>query len=180
MAFTQGKHDTSARRWYIRVDGTVYGSFDDHTLWAYVCEGRVTEHSELSLSPTAGFYPAGQRREIAHWFHNQAPAVPPAPKPEYVALVMAEIRSGQPLRFMQTLQSVGDAQRIGDTVWLVRSTATMDELSELLKPTLAPADRLFILDTTQSDYEAINLGPAVETRVNAMYSETDPGLTGYA
>ena len=180
LAFSQQvNRDSGARRWYIRVDGTVYGSFDDNTLWAYVCEGRVTEQSELSLSPTTGFYPAGQRREIAHWFQNQAPVAPPAPEPEYVSLVMAEIRSGHQLQFMQTLQSVGDTQRIGNTVWLVHSTTTLERLSDMLKPMLAPTDRLFMADVTPSDYAAINLGPAVENRVSLMFEEIDTKQQSY-
>lgn len=176
MENSGGNPSSSDRLWYIRVSGTVYGPFDDRTVWTYVQEGRVTALSELSLRPETGYQPAKNWLEITHWFH--APTVQAAPEPVQVQqprytslmLVMAEIRSGRSMAFLQTLQSLGDAQRIGDTIWLVQSNTDPDHMKSVLGPTLSVSDRLFIVDATYSDFSAYNLGPEVEGQLNDIFS----------
>lgn len=162
------------QHWYIRVGADIYGSFDDQTLWTFVCEGRVTAQSELSRSPATNFRPASECREIAHWFAQaEASAAPMADKDEHMALVMADIRSGQTPHFMHILQSLGQTQRIGDSVWLIRSIAKSDALLERLSASVTGRDRLFVVDVTGSDHASANLGPAIEMRVEMILNGTD-------
>lgn len=168
--------DPAARLWYVRVSGTIYGPFDDQVLWTYVQEGRVTAQSELSLRPDTAYQAAQNWLEIAHWFQQpagvaQVPQAQPEPEFTYLSMIMAEIRSGRSMAFLQTLQSLGDAQRIGDAVWLLRSNATPDQLKSVLGPTIAATDRLFIADATGSDHAAINLGPAIEAQLTDMFNK---------
>ena len=179
MASPTGQNGPSSERaWYIRVSGTVYGPFDDRTVWTYVQEGRVTALSDLSMRPESGYQPAKNWLEIAHWFH--APVVEPAAtatpvppvQPQYTALmlIMAEIRSGRSMAFTQTLESLGEAQRIGESVWLLRSTSDPQHMKSVLGPTLSVSDRLFVLDATDSEFSAYNLGSDIDDQLKQIFS----------
>lgn len=178
MDTPDNKDGASERLWYIRVSGTVYGPFDDRTVWTYVQEGRVTALSDLSMRPDQGYQPAKNWLEISHWFLAPpveaapavAPAPPVAPKHTSLMLVMAEIRSGRSMAFLQTLQSLGDAKRIGDSVWLLQSSSDPDQMKSVLGPTLSVSDRLFIVDATYSEFSAYNLGADVEGDLKQIFA----------
>ena len=61
------------RNWYIQVDGQAYGPFDDKTLWAFMCEGRVTALSLISQSANADYRPISANPGLMNWL-NQVPA----------------------------------------------------------------------------------------------------------
>lgn len=175
---TNGGNDGAAERlWYIRVTGTIYGPFDDRTVWTYVQEGRVTALSDLSMRPDHGYQPAKNWLEIAHWFlapvvehpPEPTPAPPVQPKHTSLMLVMAEIRSGRSMAFLQTLQSLGDAQRIGDSVWLLQSNSDPEQMKSVLGPTLSVSDRLFVVDATYSEFSAYNLGADVDDQLKKIF-----------
>lgn len=178
MKSNDGNDAAAGRLWYIRVAGTVYGPFDDRTVWTYVQEGRVTAASDLSTRPDNGYQPAKNWLEIAHWF--QAPMAAPTPvaapappiQPQYssLMLVMAEIHSGRSMAFLQTLQSLGDAQQIGESVWVMQSNSDPEQMKSVLGPTLSVSDRLFIVDATQSDFAAYNLGVDVDTELKEIFA----------
>lgn len=178
METSGGKDGAAERLWYIRVSGTVYGPFDDRTVWTYVQEGRVTALSDLSMRPDQGYQPAKNWLEIAHWFlapvAEPTPQLTPAPpaQPKYTSLmlVMAEIRSGRSMAFLQTLQSLGDAQRIGDSVWLLQSNSDPEQMKSVLGPTLSVSDRLFVVDATYSGFSAYNLGSEVDGQLKQIFA----------
>ncbi|GLQ19156.1 hypothetical protein ACFFUB_12130 [Algimonas porphyrae] len=173
-------------RWYVRVDGVVYGPFDDQTLWTYVQEGRITGVSELSRHPATGYCSAASEPELAHWFRQAepVPTVQQTPTSTHattasvnqpaaaVLLVMAEIPSERAMTLLQALQSVGDTQRLGHSVWLVRAVMTADQLRDTLSRSLNPADRLFVMDATTADHATLNLGQMVEARMRHMLAST--------
>ena len=64
-----------------------------------------------------------------------------------VFVVMAEIRSVNGMDFLQALQSQGTAQRIGDSLWLLQSASSVEQLRNILSQTLTGDDRLFLLDS---------------------------------
>jgi len=80
-----------------------------------------------------------------------APQIAPQAAPNTVFVVMAEIRSENGMAFLQTLQSSGTAQRIGDSVWLLRSGTSVEQLRNRLSQILTRDDRLFILDSFQNE-----------------------------
>lgn len=178
METSGGKDGAAERLWYIRVSGTVYGPFDDRTVWTYVQERRVTALSDLSTRPDHGYQPAKNWLEIAHWFlapvvepaPQLAPAPPTQPKHTSLMLVMAEIRSGRSMAFLQTLQSLGDAQRIGDSVWLLQSNSDPEQMKSVLGPTLSVSDRLFVVDATYSEFSAYNLGSEVDGQLKQIFA----------
>ncbi len=95
-----------------------------------------------------------------------------APSPT-VLLVMAEIRSAQGMPFLQALQRHGHAQRIGDTVWLVRSAISADALRTSLSQTLSKQDRLFILDSFHNKTAWYNIGADMDQRIRDLWDNVD-------
>lgn len=132
---------------------------------------RDTPQPEIML-PTAG-----QTQQMSVTQHepvqyamgqSQQPATLQAPSPT-VLLVMAEIRSAQGMPFLQALQTHGPAQRIGDTVWLLRSTVSADNLRASLSQTLSKQDRLFILDSFHNKTAWFNIGADMDQRIRDLW-----------
>jgi len=96
---------------------------------------------------------------------NQQAAIAPS-----VFLVMAEINSENGMRFLQALQSFGPAQRIGDTVWLVRGAADIDNLRNALANTLTRQDRVFIMDSFNNRTAWFNIGADMDSRIKELWA----------
>lgn len=103
----------------------------------------------------------------------QPQAVEAAPQPaamQTVFLVMAEINSENGMRFLQSLQSFGPAQRIGDTVWLLRAAADIDNLRNSLANTLTRQDRVFIMDSFNNQTAWFNIGADMDSRIKDLWA----------
>lgn len=87
-----------------------------------------------------------------------------------VFMVMAEIRSGNDMRFLRALQAHGVAQRIGDTVWLLRATCDVEDLCQVLSQSLSKQDRLFLLDSFNNKTAWFNIGADMDTRIRQLWS----------
>ncbi len=87
-----------------------------------------------------------------------------------VFLVMAEISSENGMRFLQALQSFGSAQRIGDTVWLLRAAADIDNLRNSLANTLTRQDRVFIMDSFNNRTAWFNIGADMDSRIKNLWA----------
>ncbi len=154
--------------WYVQVDGTAYGPFDDATLAGFMSEGRVTAQSFLRSGNQGDFrqvttYPALMEFLSKPESEAQAKIT--------VSLVMAEIRSGRSMAFLQTLQSLGQVQRIGDTTWLLRAHAQPDAICSVLSAPLGPEDRLFVVDAGSSARATFNLGQSVDRAVAELFED---------
>ncbi len=90
-----------------------------------------------------------------------------------VFLVMAEIHSGGAMQFLQALQSFGAAQRIGDTVWILRSGAGVEQLRNALSQSLDRQDRLFILDSSANKTAWFNIGADLDNRIRELWNEEE-------
>lgn len=90
-----------------------------------------------------------------------------------VYLVMAEIRSEGAMGFLKSLQEFGIAQRIGDTVWLVRSRSGVEQMRNVLSQSLSRQDRLFILDSHESKTAWFNIGADLDSRIRELWSLDD-------
>ena len=93
--------------------------------------------------------------------------------PTNVFLVMAEIRSGGAMEFLKALQSYGIAQRIGDTVWLLRSGTGVEQLRNALSQSLDRQDRLFILDSSANKTAWFNIGADLDKRIRELWDEDE-------
>jgi len=87
-----------------------------------------------------------------------------------VFLVMAEIRSRNAMQFLQALQAYGTAQRIGDTVWLLRSDIPLEAIHGALSASLDKSDRLFILDSFANKTAWSNIGADMDKRIREMWN----------
>ena len=83
---------------------------------------------------------------------------------------MAEISSENGMRFLQALQSFGSAQRIGDTVWLLRAAADIDNLRNALANTLTRQDRVFIMDSFNNRTAWFNIGADMDSRIKNLWA----------
>lgn len=90
-----------------------------------------------------------------------------------VFLVMAEIRSEGAMGFLQALQGFGSAQRIGDTVWILRSASGVEKLRNVLSQALDRQDRLFILDSSANKTAWFNIGADLDHRIRELWSEDE-------
>ena len=86
-----------------------------------------------------------------------------------VFMVMAEIRSVNGMDFLQALQSQGTAQRIGDSLWLLQSEASVEQLRNVLSQTLTGDDRLFLLDSFANKTAWFNIGTNMDTRIRELW-----------
>jgi len=88
---------------------------------------------------------------------------------ETVLMIVAEIRSENPMRFLTQLQAMGTAERIADTVWLLRGTNTVQSARNHLSQTLSKQDRLFILDSLKNETAWFNIGAELDRRIRGLW-----------
>jgi len=146
-------------------------------LWAFMCEGRVNPQSLVSQTANSGFRPVSADPGLMKWL-AQVPSAQPEPvaeqpqrKPDAtVFMIMAEVRSGRGMDLIQTLQGLGQVQRIGDTVWLLRAEATADDVRNVLSQPLGANDRLFVLDSFANETAWFNLSPDMDNQIAALWN----------
>ncbi len=154
------------------------------TMVAYIREGRIVEDSMLSQNPANGFMEA---RHFGFYKTQSlaAPKTAPSPhhKPGYapqtqdtptpatplVFLIMAEINSDADMKFLHRLQNLGQTQRIGDTVWLLKANIPITIVQQQLAQTLMRQDRLFILDSFNNKTAWHNIGADMDQRIREMW-----------
>ena len=99
----------------------------------------------------------------------------PAPTPQSapvssVFLIMAEINSENAMQFLGLLQQFGKAERIGDTVWLLKAPMDINTLHSQLSATLTRQDRLFIHDSLNNKTAWHNIGADMDQRIREMWN----------
>jgi len=170
---TGNDHATAQRQWFIQVDGQAYGPFDDKTLWAYMLEGRVSAQSLISHNANTGYRPVSANPGLMNWLEqamNQPDPTPAVELPTTVFMIMAEIKSGRGMNFIQTLQSVGSTQRLGSTVWILQAKAKAETLRDILSQPLGAEDRLFILDSFANETAWFNLSPEMDEQIAQLWN----------
>jgi hypothetical protein len=168
----------TARQWYVQVDGQAYGPFDDQTLWSYMVEGRVSAQSLLSQSPNTNFRPVSADPGLMNWLSqatNTQPVNTPATGQVPIAastvfMIMAEIKSGRGMNFLQTLQSLGATQRLGETVWVLQARTTAETLRDILSQPLGASDRLFVLDSFANETAWFNLSKEMDNQIPKLWN----------
>jgi len=171
---TSGTDKAQAQRqWFIQVDGQAYGPFDDKTLWSYMIEGRVSAQSLVSQSANTGYRPVSADPGLMNWLRQatEQPAqhTEPEAKPT-VFMIMAEIKSGRGMNFLQTLQSLGPTQRLGSTVWVLQARTQAKTLRDILSQPLGADDRLFVLDSFANETAWFNLSPEMDAQIAQLWN----------
>lgn len=173
-----GTHnDQTPRQWFIQVEGQAYGPFDDKTLWAYMLEGRVSAQSLISHTANTGYRPVSADPGLMNWLAQatQQPVEAPAADPAVqiaptVFMIMAEIKSGRGMNFLQTLQSLGPTQRLGSSVWVLQARAAAETLRDVLSQPLGAEDRLFVLDSFANKTAWFNLSPEMDAQIAQLWN----------
>lgn len=120
---------------------------------------QPTTHTPQAVAPNPRF---AQQTQMT-------PQVIPQQAANTVFIVMAEIRSGNGMQFLQALQHEGVAQRIGDSVWLLRSGTRVEQLRNRLSQTLTRDDRLFLLDSFKNETAWFNIGSNMDVRIRELW-----------
>lgn len=179
---TSGTDQIAAKRqWFIKVDGQAYGPFDDKTLWEYMIEGRVSAQSLVSQTAGAGYRPVSADPGLMNWIAQaaqgsqaqvriQTKAQPTPQLPLTVFMIMAEIKSGGGMNFLQTLQTLGSTQRLGSTVWALQACADAETLRDILSQPLGADDRLFVLDSFANQTAWFNLSPEMDAQIAQLWN----------
>ena len=121
---------------------------------------QITAPSPQHASPTPS--PAQQVQQV------QQTAIQPSPT-KTVFIVMAEIRSANGMDFLQALQEQGTAQRIGDSLWLLKSATSVEQLRNILSQTMTGDDRLFLLDSFANKTAWFNIGTNMDARIRELW-----------
>lgn len=126
-------------------------------------------HAPQAVAPNPR--PVHQDYVSPHIVAQAAPQTNPQPQQaaNTVFIVMAEIRSGQGMQFLQALQNEGAAQRIGDAVWLLKSGVSVEHLRNKLSQTLTGDDRLFLLDSFKNETAWFNIGSNMDARIRELW-----------
>lgn len=175
---TSGPENTPAQRqWFIKVDSQAYGPFDDKTLWEYMLEGRVSAQSLVSHTAGSGYRPVSADLGLMNWISQaseqrqpQATAQPKPDIPPTVFMIMAEIKSGGGMNFLQSLQTLGPTQRLGSTVWVLQARAEAETLRDILSQPLGADDRLFVLDSFANQTAWFNLSPEMDAQIAQLWN----------
>ncbi len=86
-------------------------------------------------------------------------------------VIMAEIRSESLVTFLQRLQTFGRAERVGDTVWILKTAHNVEALRNALSQTLTRQDRLFIVDSANNKTAWFNIGADLDSRIRGLWNE---------
>jgi len=82
---------------------------------------------------------------------------------------MAEIKSGRGMNFLQTLQSLGSTQRLGEAVWVLQASTTAETLRDVLSQPLGVDDRLFVLDSFANKTAWFNLSKEMDKKIPQLW-----------
>jgi hypothetical protein len=151
--------------------------FDVFKYWSGEQQIAVSGGGPRAYQPTpiapAVATPVHQSPLITPQAVHRAPEGQAQPSPSSVFLVMAEINSEGTMAFLQALQRFGQAERISDTIWLLRSQASVEQLRNALSQTLNRQDRLFLLDSRANKPAWFNIGADLDHRIRDLWEDDE-------
>jgi hypothetical protein len=86
-------------------------------------------------------------------------------------IIMAEIHSDNSLLFLRAIQNFGTVERVGDSVWVLKSDQSTETLRNALSQTLTRQDRLFIVDSAANKTAWFNIGADLDNRIRNLWDE---------
>jgi len=164
--------------WYVEVSGQVYGPYGEAHITSFIQEGRIVAGSMISQQADSGF---SQAQNFEYFRHVKASVATQSAGTQYtsapqsapvssVFLIMAEINSDNAMQFLGLLQQFGKAERIGDTVWLLKAPVDINTVHSKLSGTLTRQDRLFIHDSLNNKTAWHNIGADMDQRIREMWN----------
>lgn len=131
----------------------------------------LAAHSVSPATPHPAPYQPSQSLDLTPSPAAQTSLTPAQDEASHIFVIMAEIRSDNLMNFLASLQSFGPAERLGDSLWLLRSTANTDRLRNSLSQSLTRKDRMFIVDCSQNKTSWFNIGADLDSRIRHLWDE---------
>jgi len=172
-SMSQASH--GSQQYYMNIEGALYGPYTSDLMKQYATEGRIGPQSLLSNNPTSGFKEAQYWPEYAMWAQQPLESAPLEEKREHlpsVFFVIADLNSGQNIGFLKALQSLGNTQRLSETVWIMAADIDIDTLRDQLSQTLTAQDRLFIHDSFSNRAGWFNIGEGLDEKIRKLWINT--------
>ncbi|WP_017930188.1 hypothetical protein [Robiginitomaculum antarcticum] len=160
-----------------RITNNPAGGFYDASAYDIFNFWAGTGQSQLSAASgqTAQLLSFSAKREISDAANESAQQQQPTPVKDTdndaTFIIMAEIRSTDAMTFLQIMQSFGRTERIGETLWALRSAASAEKLRNALSQTLGRQDRMFIVDSANNRTAWFNIGADLDKRIRDLWSE---------
>lgn len=130
---------------------------------------QTRQHTEVHMQPAGRLQGNQNHNPENHNPHNPHNHNPQGHTAQSVFIVMAEIRSGRGMDFLQSLQGLGDVERIGDTMWILKARASSEDIRNILCQPLGADDRLFVLDSYANKTAWFNLGAQMDVRMRDLW-----------
>lgn len=164
--------------WFVKVEGRVYGPYTPAQMRAFVGEGRIAAHSQVSPQRDEGWANASDVEAFGTWFAEQHPGsrpdkrVTPGARPANF-VVITEINSTQGSDFENALSAYGDLERVTPGVWLLRGPTTSAVLRNELSHLLDRDDRLLVIDASHDRAAWFNLGQTADQNIRSLWTRSN-------
>ena len=161
--------------WFVKVEGRVYGPYTPQQMRAFVSEGRIAAHSQVSPERDGIWAQAADIEEFRDWLgeNDKLPKpekrVTPGARPANF-VVIAEIQSENAAEFRTALESYGDLEPITAGTWLLRGPTTASVLRNELSHILGREDKLLVIDASHDRAAWFNLGREADQNIRGLWS----------
>lgn len=170
------RDDSMATSWFVKVEGRVYGPYTPAQMKAFVTEGRVAPHSQVSQHREEGWAAAQEQPQIQAWLDENRKAPEERKRPvqtdtrEANFVVVAHLGANTAASFAAMLAEFGTSEKIADGVWLLRAPGTAATLRNELSHMLDRDDRLLVVDASRDRSAWFNLGRDADQRIRTLWS----------
>jgi hypothetical protein len=161
--------------WFVKVEGRVYGPYTPQQMRAFVGEGRIAAHSQVSPERDGIWAQACDVEEFRDWLDasSQQPRpekrVTPGARPANF-VVIAEVQPDHIGEFRNALTAYGDLEQVTGHVWLLRGPTTAAILRNELSHILGRDDRLLVIDASHDRAAWFNLGREADQNIRELWS----------
>ena len=185
VSMTRSYAEETEPRWFIQVQGRVWGPYPESRVEGFIAEGRVAAATLVSARAEGPFAPAGIRADLRRLFLSAVPATErPGPEAEaaepepsvYYAgamrplLVFAALGSLEGAAFEAALAIHGPYERIGGGLWLIRARLGPSALRNALSRRLRGGDTLVVVEATLEQVAWFNLDLAEERKLRTLWA----------
>lgn len=169
------RDDGITMSWFVKVEGRVYGPYTPQQMRAFVAEGRIAAHSQVSPDRDGIWAQASDIEEFREWLGETSERplpekrVTPGVRPANF-VVIAEIQSENAAEFAHALAAYGDLESITSGVWLLRGPTTSAVLRNELSHILGREDKLLVIDASHDRAAWFNLGRDADQNIRELWS----------
>ena len=170
------RDDGITMTWFVKVDGRVYGPYTPAQMRAFVSEGRIAAHSQVSENREQGWRAASDIQQFKLWLDEarrtpeETKPTPKKPAPAANFIVVAQLQTENHTGFEQSLRGHGDIEAVAPGVWLLRGATTAAHLRNELSHAIERTENLFIVDATRDRAAWFNLGQDIDQRIRSLWT----------